>query len=694
MRTERFYYESSIETFLKIDEKQIFGLIAGNNTFVSTQLVQQDAWEEEISILKKVLSTFKEGHIIFEYSIPRLGKRIDAVLLIKGIIFLLEFKVNSDSFLRQDIEQVWDYALDLKNFHEESHNKIIVPILIATNAKNAEISTKEKFCIYDDKVYEPLCSNSLSLLQTINSVILNTNENNIIANEWINSRYSPTPTIIEAASYLFNNHSVENITRCDATGKSLDITTNTLLEIIQNSKQNNEKSICFVTGVPGAGKTLVGLKVAISQFLLNDNDKSDLAVYLSGNGPLVDVLSEALARDKKKNDDEKEPGIKHFLTDARREVKSFIQIVHHYRDNALNKIKIVNNEIVIDDTKVMLHKNDGYSEVDHVAIFDEAQRAWTKEQLSSWLAKKKNIKNFPQSEPEFLIWSLNLRPDWAVMICLVGGGQEINTGEAGITEWITAVNEKFPNWKIYISSNITEKEYAEGNISALLSKNPNVVLNDNLHLAVSMRSFRSEKLSSFIHYLLDRNLEKAKRLYLDLKENYPIVITRSLDKAKAWLKSKARGTERYGIVVSSQAYRLRPLAIDVRVKPDTVHWFLDDEDDIRSSLFMEDVATEFDVQGLELDWTCLVWDGDFRYSDKGWLNYSFSGGKWQNIISEQRKKYQLNAYRVLLTRARQGMIIVVPEGSDDNDNFCDLTRKKSFYDPTYQYLKSIGFNEI
>ena len=698
MRNERFYYQSTIPDFLKTDNEKLLGLINGCDDFSTTQLTQRDSWQEEIIILKNLLSSYDKGTIIFEYTIPRLGKRIDTVLLLNGLIFVLEFKINADCFLRQDIDQVWDYALDLKNFHEESHDKIIIPILIATEVKDSNTSISINPSFYDDMVYEPACVNTNSLSRIITSVLSKHNFQAFDVNRWINSRYSPTPTIIEAASYLFNNHSVENITRCDATGKSLDETTETLLKIIAQTKENHEKAICFVTGVPGAGKTLVGLKVAISQFTKNEKDKTDLAVYLSGNGPLVDVLSEALARDKKRKDDLADPNNKHPISVARREVKSFIQIVHHYRNNSLAKIKIENGKICIDERKVVLHKDDGYSEVDHVAIFDEAQRAWTKDQLAGWLSRKKGIKDFPQSEPEFLIWSLNLRPDWAVMICLVGGGQEINTGEAGISEWIKAINKSFPDWKVYISQNLTEKEYAEGNTADYISKNKNVIINDKLHLAVSMRSFRTEKLSLFVHNLLERNLEKSQELYNQLKDNYPIAITRSLDTAKRWLKKKARGSERYGIVVSSQAYRLRPLSIDVRAKPDTIHWFLDDEDDIRSSLFLEDVATEFDVQGLELDWTCLVWDGDFRYSNKGWQNYSFTGGKWQNINSEQRKKYQLNAYRVLLTRARQGMIIVIPEGKDKKNEvdkeFYDPTRDKSFYDPTYNYLKSIGFEEI
>jgi hypothetical protein len=612
-----------------------------------------------------------------------LGKRIDAILLLHGIVFVLEFKVGAKEYLRQDLEQVWDYALDLKNFHEASRNLTIVPILVATDADSASVS--KEVSQYDDQVFEPILSNAASLSLIIAQFEEEYSTTNDLS-RWVFSRYMPTPTIIQAASSLYLNHSVADITKTEASGENLQRTSEFVMNVIDHSRANGEKSICFVTGVPGAGKTLVGLNIAVRQF-----EKKDLAVYLSGNQPLVDVLSEALARDKKRQEEERNPNVRYTLTEARRNVKSFIQIVHHYRDTTLTKLKkpIVNGVLEIDPTKVDKHKDDGYSEVEHVAIFDEAQRAWTKTHLANWLNRKKGIADFPMSEPEFLIWSLNLREDWAVVVCLVGGGQEINTGEAGIGEWLRAINARFPDWNVFISDQLTGKEYAEGELEDLLQANDNVERSTNLHLAVSMRSFRAEQLSNFVHHLLDGNVSQAQILLATLKDKYPIVITRDLNAAKNWLRKQKRGTERYGMVVSSQAQRLRPLAIDVRCKPDMVHWFLDDITDIRSSLFLEDAASEFDVQGLELDWTCLVWDGDLRRKNNTWQNFSFTGNKWLNIRSEERKAYQINAYRVLLTRARQGMVICVPEGNPD-----DATRLPEFYDGTYEYFKQIGLAEI
>lgn len=696
----RYFYKSSLSEFVKESSDSIFGKISRCDEGDSVA-EQKFAWSEEIEIMQHISQSWmnENGEIIFEYSIPRLGKRIDVVLLLRGIVFVIEFKAGQDVYLRADMEQVLDYALDLKNFHLDSHQRTIVPILVATDA--AESSQELFFSVYDDQIYNPLLTNIDKLSRLIVDVVEHEQAQPSTANEfanWAISRYSPTPTIIEAASALYQNHSVEDITRHEAAGAALEDTTQFVLDVINHSKEHKEKSICFVTGVPGAGKTLVGLNVAIQQSIKAENDpegERNLAVYLSGNGPLVKVLTAALAKDKQRR--EREKGNRYNIKDAKREVSQFIQIIHRYRSNMLAKIKlpITDGKLEIDETKSIAHHTAGHGEVEHVAIFDEAQRSWDLEHLAGWLARggsrggMKKVANFPMSEAEFLIWSLDLRKDWAVIVCLVGGGQEINTGEAGIGEWIRAVNETFPEWKVYLSKHLTDKEYAEGNVAELVSNNPNAQQVDQLHLAVSMRSFRAESLSKFVHYVLDRDIEQAKDLYLSFKERYPIILTRDLNKAKRWLEEKARGSERYGMVVSSQAYRLKPLAIDVRLQPDIESWFLADKMDVRSSLFLEDVATEFDIQGLELDWTCLVWDGDFRYTPDGWDHNAFRGSKWQKIRQKEAQSYQLNAYRVLMTRARQGMIICVPQGNPN-----DHTRQPEFYDDTYNYLKSIGLEEI
>jgi hypothetical protein len=657
---KREYYSDSISNFLRSSTEQILGILTLNNDFALTQ-TQRGAWVAEIEILREVLTPYA-GSIYFEYSIPRMGRRIDVVLLIGPVIFVLEFKVGEGGFTTYAIDQVFDYALDLKNFHDSSHQQFIAPILIATDARDAVPVVA--ITPQNDKLLFPIKTDIPQLGKVIEDVLSFVDGNDINIKQWESGRYCPTPTIIEAAMALYNNHSVSEITRSDASATNLSQTSAAISEVIKSSRDKSHKSICLVTGVPGAGKTLVGLDVATKHI---DADDKLYSVYLSGNGPLVKILCEALARDKVRRGGEAGEKIK--IGTARSDVKTFIQNVHNFRD-----------ECLLDKLGAPL---------EHVAIFDEAQRAWDIEQTSSFMRRKKNTPNFNQSEPEFLISCMNRHEDWAVIVCLVGGGQEINTGEAGIGEWIDSINRSFPDWHIYISSRLTDSEYnAEKKLEELKTRQ-HVTYHDGLHLAVSMRSFRAEDVSLLVKQMLDLEVDSARKTYEKVRDKYPLVITRDLSKAKKWLKGQARGSERYGLVVSSQAERLKPHAIDVKSPMDPVHWFLDEKDDVRSSYYLEDVATEFHVQGLELDWACVIWDADFRYLPAGWSHHSFCGNRWNNIKKEERKQYLKNAYRVLLTRARQGMVLVVPEGDAD-----DHTRSSQFYDGTFGYLKEIGFTEI
>ena len=714
----RCLYSNQISTFLASNAKSLLGSF-GINYHGDILTTTNEAWAGEIDIMKEVLQAwrYEPGHIIFEYDIPRLGKRIDVVLLLRGIIFCLEFKVGQKDALQADIEQVLDYALDLKNFHLLSQDRTIVPILIPTNYPNT--SSEFQPSVYDDSIYNPLITGAAGLQKLIRNVLEHsgaTEPDETLNEQWIISPYSPTPTIIEAARTLYENHTVEDITRHEADKVSTDATIAYILKVIKDSKENGDKSICFVTGVPGAGKTLVGLDVAVKQSYQGGDKmvEDEGAVYLSGNGPLVAVLTEALAIDNHKKC--RASGEKKNMSDSRREVGKFIQIIHRYRDNMLMKIKnpVENGVLEIDPAKALKHKEAGYGEVEHVAIFDEAQRSWTHKRLADYLKRggtygnKLKVPNFPYSEAAFLIWSLDQREDWATIVCLVGGGQEINTGEAGISEWIAALNDKFPHWKVYISNKLTEPEYAEGKVNELLADNDNVTFTDNLHLGVSLRSFRAEKLSAFVHSLLAFNPD-AESIYSEIKDRYPIFLTRDMAKAREWLRSKARGSERTGVLVTKTAARFKPLAVDILDQGDenAVHWFLEDKNDIRSSNYLEDAATEIQVQGLELDYTCVLWDADMRCSGdslfREWKYFNFNGRTaWREEAgntdgSIERRKYMLNAYRVLLTRARMGMVICVPTGNAKLtvDGFPeDATRLPEFYNGTYEYLKSLGLKEI
>lgn len=707
----RCLYNSNFRTFLNTGDNSIFGLLC-ERYHGEALTTTREAWKSEITIMKDVLANFadKQGQIIFEYDIPRLGKRIDVVLLIKGIVFCLEFKVGESRILEADVDQVLDYALDLKNFHKFSEDRIIAPILIATNHRNS--STDIQMSVYDDRVVNPLMTGKSGISTLINEMLKRFPNETPVNPDWIISPYAPTPTIIEAAKSLYENHTVEDITRHEADKVSTDRTIAYILDVIKKSKDAQEKSICFVTGVPGAGKTLVGLDVAVKQTYQGQDEpiEEEQAVYLSGNGPLVAVLTEALAQDNYKKC--RDNGEKKKITDSRREVSKSIQIIHRYRDNMLAKIKnpVENGILEIDPAKAVKMAKSGFGEVEHVAIFDEAQRSWTHKRLADYLKRggtygnKLKVPNFPLSEAAFLIWSLDQREDWATIVCLVGGGQEINTGEAGISEWIKALNEQFPHWNVYISPKLTDAEYAEGRVNELLKDNLNVTYSEDLHLSVSLRSYRAEKLSAFVHALLSFD-ENAATLYNEIKDKYPIVLTRDMAKARKWLHSKVRGTERTGVLVTKESARFKPLAVHVLPSGDenAVHWFLDDKTDVRSSNYLEDAATEIQVQGLELDYTCLLWDADMRYENGEWHFYRFNGqSKWTEQIAnteskQELQKYMLNAYRVLLTRARAGMVICVPTGNPNktvSGFWEDSTRLPEFYDGTYQYLKSLGIEEI
>ena len=563
---KRSYYSNDIQSFLNQDNYSIFGEITTNDQF-SAEDLQKNTWNREIEILKRELSQFLDGYIIFEYTIPRIGNRIDNIVIYKGIIFLLEFKVGEKKYPSYAIEQVTDYAFDLSCFHKESHNRLLVPILISTKAH----SVKQEIRISKDNVLETICCNEYEISKYITEVSLKFIQDEIIPNDWINSLYMPTPTIIEAAQALYLGHNVEDISRNDASAKNLNQTTKAINKIIDYSKAHNRKSICFITGVPGAGKTLAGLNIAVERRKIAEDEH---AVFLSGNGPLVDVLQEALARDDAKRN--------HISRkEASRKVKEFIQIIHHFRDDAISV-----------DTPP----------VEKVAIFDEAQRAWDKQNLTDFMKKKKHIEDFNMSEPEFLISILNRHNDWATIICLIGSGQEINKGEsAGIYGWFDSLRNNYPNWDIYVSDKITDDEYSKGHNFAEMTKNMNVNIIEDLHLAVSLRSFRSENVSNFVKALLDVDIDTAKRLYEQFNNDYPVFVTRNLHKAKLWVRSQAKGSQRYGLTASSGAKRLRKYGIWVQNKIEATNWFLNGKNDVRSSFHLEETATEFDIQGLELD---------------------------------------------------------------------------------------------
>ena len=650
----RAWYGASVSDFLKSHPDTVLGRLTASCDFALIP-TQRDAWMAQIEFLRSHI-TGLSGSLFLEFNIPRMGRRIDAVLLIGPVVFAIEFKVGEKTFDRAAVDQVWDYALDLKNFHEASHNVSIVPILIATEAVE---SGPVKLEADADKVYRPISVTAGSFRTALNLALQRITGSILDDQKWSRAPYHPTPTIVEAARALYAQHSVEAIARFDAGAQNLHVTSRRIEDLVDEAKEKGRKLICFVTGVPGAGKTLVGLNIATRRREVNQPTH---AVFLSGNGPLVDVLREALTRDEVTR--RKKLGEKVRKGKVGESVKAFIQNVHHFRDDGLIE---------------------SGPPIEHVVIFDEAQRAWNLKQTASFMQRKKKRAGFSQSEPDFLISCMDRHKDWAVIICLVGGGQEINTGEAGIDAWLDAVNTSFPKWHMYISSRLTDSEYAAGRALEGVRHRQDAHLDDCLHLAVSMRSFRAENVSAFVKSLLDCERQQAREALVNFTDRYPIAVTRDLNLAKQWVRSHARGTERFGMVASSKAQRLKPHAIDIRVDIDPIHWFLNDKEDTRSSYYLEDAATEFQVQGLELDWTCVTWDGDFRFNDFGWSYHDFRGDRWTNISNTENRSYLRNAYRVLLTRARQGMVIFVPAGEP-----ADPTRSPAYYDSTFNYLTNLG----
>jgi len=649
------FYAATIVEFLADDDATIVGCLTSRHRIAAVDVSQVQAWQEELVILREALREI-DGTLFLEFDVPRLGSRIDAVVVSGAAVFPIEFKCGERQFTLSGHNQAWDYGLDLKNFHRGSHDAHVLPILVATGATRSESAWK---AMHADGVRPPRHCAPSGLRHALVEGCALADGPALDGLAWGQSAYQPTPTIVEAARALYTRHTVDAITRNDAGARNLSVTAAAVEEIVDRARAHREKSIVFVTGVPGAGKTLVGLDVATRR----RDYGAGRAVFLSGNGPLVSVLREALVRDEVARNPATRKGA------ARQKVQQFIQNVHHFRDEGVR----------LPDK----------APDDHVVIFDEAQRAWNLKKTADFMQRRKGVTGFSKSEPEFLISYLNRHPEWAVVICLVGGGQEIHDGEGGIAEWMQALAASFHDWRVYVSPNLADGEYGSESVVAALGEAVSVAYDDRLHLASSMRSFRSERVSAFVKALLDRETSDARALAHHVSSTYPIVVTRDLGAARAWLRSQARGNERVGLVASSQAMRLKPHAIDLRVSVDPVHWFLAERDDTRSSDYLEDAATEFQVQGLEVDWACVAWDADFRSTNDGWTHHSFRGARWENVKNDARRRYQLNAYRVLLTRARQGMAIFVPPG-DANDH----TRRPAFYNATFDYLLDLGLASI
>ncbi|MEP7352537.1 MAG: DUF2075 domain-containing protein [Acidobacteriota bacterium] len=650
---KRADYQATGGQFLSDSSDAVIGSLTAN-AFFPIDLKQRNAWLGVIGQLKTAIANLTDAYVFLEFTIPRMGRRVDAIVLSAGCVLVLEFKVGSAHFYPADVDQVVGYALDLKNFHEPSHSLTIIPILVSTNAERQT----SRLRISDDRVCEPILSNGLDLSDQIDTTVAAFRCEPIDPIAWANGRYKPTPTIIEAAQALYRNHRVDDITRNEAGAENLSGTSAYVSAVIEACKSSGQKAICFITGVPGSGKTLAGLNIANLRTKIAEDE---YAVFLSGNGPLVKVLRAALARDQKNQ--AKLQGTE-IETTAIRSVEQFIQNIHHFRD-----ANVVSN----------------LPPIEKVVLFDEAQRAWNANKATQFMRKERNNLDFESSEPEFLLSVMDRHKGWCTVVCLVGNGQEINTGEAGMSEWLIALAKHFPTWQIHLSDRIVSAPEEFG-VSVL----PKVLTTDSrLHLSTTIRSFRSESVSSFVAAIVDGKPKEALALAETLHQ-FEFKVTRDLGRARDWLRLHRRGTERAGLLAFSNAIRLKPEGVFVKSEIDPVDWFLADRTDIRSSDYLEDTATEFDVQGLELDWTCVCIDANLRITDGKTIEpMAFRGTRWQSVKDLDRRKYIINAHRVLLTRARQGVVIFVPNGCVG-----DPTREPRWYEDIHDYLVACGIQSL
>jgi hypothetical protein len=665
------YYSRSLSDFLSDSTSSIIGELAQANSAARFPLSPEaiDAWRDQLPPLTSVVRALTEKfpsardwQILLEYPIPMVGRRIDAVILAHDVIVVIETKTGNSRTAA--VRQVEDYALNLACFHEASAGLVIVPIVITAGvaAYQREVTAFDRL-IESCHVYN-IADAPRGLIETCHEHI-NTKSALIDAVVWDNGRFKPVPPIIDAAVALYSEMNVFEIGHSCSAREDLDITTETIVHAVESARSNSEKVICFVTGVPGAGKTLVGLNA------VHRREIREVGSFLSGNGPLVTVIQEALIRDVTRR---KTDGVRVSRSEAELSVRAFIHNVHRFAD-----------EYYREDRKCPVQK---------VIFFDEAQRAWDAEQNGR--AKRPKV-----SESEMMLEVMDRHLDWSVIVALVGGGQEINRGEAGLSEWGQALL-RFPHWRVLASPYVlSENSRAEFRLFGETPSGIRVQPSERLHLRISTRSIRAQKISDWVDAVLSGRVSEAVEIAGALPARP--AITRSLSAARLWLTRNRRGTTRSGLTASAYAARLRADGLE----PDFEfhrgfeweHWFLDLADcqsdscdhkycnDVRASSKLEVVATQFEIQGLELDWVGVCWGEDLLWEGERWECRRFNNKKWRVVPSRSARKrsYQLNAYRVLLTRARHNMVLYIPQPTQD-----DTSRLPLELDRTADFLHSCG----
>ncbi len=670
------YFRSTVREFLEYGPSQILGEL-NIQTRDSLSTIRASAiisWERTIAVLKSALSQLITGHptagewsVLLEYEIPRRARRIDAVLLVGGLVIVLELKTGESGDETSACRQVEHYALDLRDFHRETRDRIMVPIVVLSRGPVFAAPCR---LAGDDFVREVLVANDESIQDAVEYAIASypvaAAAQQIDLRQWDESAYAPVPNIIEAAQMLYANQSVRELSHAHADVYNLTMTTDLLVEAVTKAQTEHCKIICFVTGVPGAGKTLAGLNAVHCPDLMRDGRPA--GAFLSGNGPLVKVISAGLARDHHERSGDR-------MDESRRRIRTFIQSVHSFLKEYRPADKLSPERVI---------------------VFDEAQRAWDstkvrKKFLDRATAAERHELVGVSSEPTSMLSILDRWPEWAVLIALVGGGQEIYDGEAGLAEWGRALRQDFQHWRIWASpAAVKGGDSVAGNQLFPDGESPTFAIRteEHLHLPVSVRSFRAEAVSAWVNAVIAGEAEGALKIASQVSA-FPIVMTRSLSRAREWLRSETRGLRRCGLLASSGALRLRAHGLEVssgfRGGLSLEDWFLAGPDDIRSSNILEVALTEFECQGLELDWIGLCWGDDFNWTERGWDCRRLNGSKWQRVQKPVTQQFIRNKYRVLLTRAREGMVIWVPLG-DAND----ITREPDRLNSTADFLVRCG----
>lgn len=613
------------------------------------ELAQRHAWEAEAVLLRGALrGADTSWRVLFECDLLRLQKRLDAVVVTDRAIFVLEFKHGARTFEAQALRQAEDYALDLYDFHAGSRAHPVVPILVATEAPPASFDPP----LFWHAVSPVLRSNNAQLGTLIAAVQsgIGLPGKALNATAWEAAPYRPVPTVLEAATLLYRRNSVAEIAAARADAPNLTRTAAAIERVIARARSESLNVVVFVTGIPGAGKTLCGLNVVFGAL------RSHGAAFLSGNVPLVTVLREALARDAA-------PSGGRMLTQARRKAQTALQNVHRFLEHY-----VVHGDHVPEA---------------RVIVFDEAQRAWNEAQATR--NTQRRVSRLSMSEPGHALEIMGRHEEWSVIVALIGGGQEINTGEAGLAEWGRVI-EANARWRAIAAPRTIA---GDDPTQRLADSRPGwLEFDPDLDLTLPIRSVRGAAASPWVDAVLRGEAGEAAAIAAEAG-GVPFVVARDLDALRDGLRRLGRGLRRAGLVASAGARRLRAEGLGVQV-PEVADWFLNRWPDIRSSEALETFATEYDCQGLELDVVGLAWGGDFVRAAEGWRPRRFAGDRWLNVRSAEERRFILNTYRVLLTRSRYETVLWVPRGSIVGGSFHDTTRDAGEMDAIADFLIACG----